>query len=873
MSSPFDTFRKHRTYWMAGLVLLAILAFIVAPGIESLMSLMRSNEGTHNEVVVRWSDGKVTLAALDATRRQHNQVTRFLQALAKEVVKAGGMPKVPGFRYDAAQKRVQDLGLPVLDTNRAVCQTMIISQRARQLGIDFDEAVIDDFFTRFCDNRIDDKDFQRILRETCGRELSLQALRRQLGVELSAVVMERIALAGVNYEGSPLVTPGSLWQNYLQLNQAARIEAYPVLVSEFVKDVKATPTESEIRAIYEEGSGNFPSPNSPEPGFRRRYQAELEYVYGSWNKLIEVEKAKITPEALKAEYDRLVAQGGLQVPIDPPKLPETPTTPSTPDAKQPAEGDKPAGDKPAGDKPLTATKPDEGTPPAPGAETSAKPEEPKAEEPKTEKPAEKPSEDKPTDAKPSPEKPAEEKPTEEKPADEKPAEEKPADPKSQSRLDKARLDNDGQVRLVSFAQDNNQPPPVQDPSADPAADKPAADKPAADKPATETAVADKPADAPASDKPASDKPATDKPATDAPATDAPATDKPAGDKPASTPDLGAAAGVTSDKPGTMPMRTKTFEEAKDDVARSMAMNVVREQLQGKLTKIETEMARYSSDLQVERVSLANNMKPENPIKPIDLKKLAEAEGLQYGITGMSDGFRLANTPVGRSMIGNQSLVNSIMNQGFETYRPVRSMFIDMGNSTEPDFQEFVSWKTKDQPAYTPEISQVRDEVIDAWRSRQARKLASDQANAIAEKLRKAGAEPWKTVLDTQQQTLLINPTPFTWMSPPREMFSPAQITFVQGLDSVGGDFMQKVFNTPAGQVAVAPNAGLNTYYVVRVVELTPTVEVLRQNFETSRGRARQLAFPERERMFSDWYQNIERSLNVQWLAADEMLVN
>ncbi len=216
---------------------------------------------------------------------------------------------------------------------------------------------------------------------------------------------------------------------------------------------------------------------------------------------------------------------------------------------------------------------------------------------------------------------------------------------------------------------------------------------------------------------------------------------------------------------------------------------------------------------------------------------------------MSDGFRLATTPVGRSMIGNQSLVNSIMNPSIEVFRPVRSMFIDMGNATEPDFQEFVSWKIKDQAAYTPEMSQVREEILDTWRSRQARKLASDHAESLAEKLRKGGEEAWKTVLDTQQQTLLITPTPFTWMSPPREMFAPAQITFVQGLDSVGNDFMQRVFNTPVGQFAVAPNAGVNTYYVVRVLETTPGVDELRQNFETSRGRARQLAFPERERMF------------------------
>ncbi len=43
--------------------------------------------------------------------------------------------------------------------------------------------------------------------------------------------------------------------------------------------------------------------------------------------MIEVEKAKIKPEELKAAYDRMVAQGGMQVPVDPPKLPDTPATP------------------------------------------------------------------------------------------------------------------------------------------------------------------------------------------------------------------------------------------------------------------------------------------------------------------------------------------------------------------------------------------------------------------------------------------------------------------------------------------------------------------------------------------------------------------
>ncbi len=335
MSSPFETFRKHRSYWMAGLVLVAILSFIVAPGIESFMDLMRSNDMPGNEVVVRWSDGKITTGSLNIVRMQHARTTRFLQALAREVIKAGGMPKIPGFRYDPSQNASKTWVCPCSKPIGPFARPLFISQRAKQLGIDLDDKVIDDFIYRFCDRKITSQRFQQILTETNGRDLTQQGLYRQLALELSAVVMERIALAGVNYEGNPLVTPGGLWQNYLRLNQAARIEAFPILTSEYVDDVKQTPTDSEVRTLYEAGASVFPSAENPEPGFRRHYQADIEYVYGGYNKLIEAEKAKLTPEVLKAEYDRLVSLGGLQVPVDAPK-------PDSPAVTKPEEGQPPA---------------------------------------------------------------------------------------------------------------------------------------------------------------------------------------------------------------------------------------------------------------------------------------------------------------------------------------------------------------------------------------------------------------------------------------------------------------------------------------------------------------------------------------------------
>ncbi|MGN6543446.1 MAG: hypothetical protein ACTHK7_00230, partial [Aureliella sp.] len=712
-----------------------------------------------------------------------------------------------------------------------------------------------------------------------------------LGLELSAVVMERIALAGVNYEGAPLVTPGTLWENYLKLNQSARIEAYPVLAGDFVKQVKDAPSDAEIRQLYDAGAANFPSPNSPQPGFRRRYQANVEYVSGSWNKLLEVEKAKIGEEALRAEYDRLVGLGGLQVPVESPQ----PGKEAAPGETKPGDAkpneEKPSEEKPSEQKPdeakssegKQAEQPTDGQPPAPKAEGD------KAEGDKAEG-------DKAQQDKSESKKEDEAKSGGDQPANDA-SDKDQADLKSQSRA----VGRDGQIRLVAFQQEGDDEKSDGEKSDDEKSDK-KSDKKSEDKKSDDKQSDEKPADAQSSDAPppvenppspenlnasAATKPAADSAKSPAPAAKdgeakaeeaKPEEAKPEEAKPSEAqPDAAqAAAGAAAPAAagaGNTPMRTQTFEEARDSLARTLAMSVVRDQLQAKLQKIESAMNAYRTKKQMERLNAEAGRKSAGEPAKIDLKKLAEEEGLTYGSTGMIDGFRLASTPIGRSMIGNQALANTVMTPEVELFTPVRSMFIEMENPTEPDFQEFVSWKIDAVPAYTPELNDIRDEVIEAWKTQRARVLAEEEARKLADKLKSAGDEPWKSVLDAQKQTLVVNPPPFTWMSPPREMFAAAQISFVQGLDTVGQDFMQRVFATRPGQVTVAPNQGLNTYYVVRVLELTPTADQLRQNFEISRGRARQLAFPERERMFADWYDTIERKLNVQWMAAPETLMN
>ncbi len=816
MSNPFETFRTHRTYWMAGTILLAVLAFIVAPAIQSVMDLQKSNSGASNEVVVRWANGKITNGTLAYTRHQHSRAMQFLQALGREVIKDGGMPKVPGFVYDPTRKVIQSVGLQAIETDISMCRIILLVERGKQLGVNLDRKAVDDFFYRYCDRKINSKRFEEILRETVGRELSIQALYKQMELELTASIMEGLVLAGVNFEGNPLVTPGNLWQNYLRFNQAARVEAYPILTRDFVSQVKETPSEADIRALYETGASNFPSPNSPLPGFRRRYQADLEYVSGSFNKMVEEEVKKIPEDAIKAEYERMVALGGLKVPV-------TPEKPAEP----------------------TAARPDEGTPPSPSAgdkSTDTKPADAK--------PADA-SGDKPAEPKPAEPKPGEQKPAAETSSEEKPKADTPAEPKQ------SRVDRDSTIRLVAFQQDET-PPPVQNPA--PPTDTPKADAPKADGTATETAS---PTAQPAAA--AVGTPSTPSSTPSDSSAVAPAAAQPTGVAGVA----GGAAPLAKEPP---PMRTQTLEEARESVARSLASRNMAQALEQKLSRIEKEMRAYSQALQLERINAEANRKNDKPAKPVDLKKLAESEGLTYGSTGLNDGFRLANTQIGRSRIENRELVNVVMNPNVGLFMPVQSMLFEM-SGTQPEFLNFVSWKIKETAAYTPSLTDIRDEVVEVWKTQRARNLAREDAEKLVEKLKKAGDEPWKSVLDAQQQTLLLNPIPFTWMTATNDMSGGPQLTFVQGLDSVGQEFMQRVFATPVGQFTVAPNEALNTYYVVRVVELTPTVDQLRQNFDVSRGRARELAFGDRGQIFSDWYGQIEQQLGVQWVASPEQLMD
>ncbi len=74
----------------------------------------------------------------------------------------------------------------------------------------------------------------------------------------------------------------------------------PVLVDDYLSKVTATPSDADLKALYEEGKKRYPNKMFPEPGFQRRYEANIEFVSGNLEAFIDAEKKKLTDEQILA---------------------------------------------------------------------------------------------------------------------------------------------------------------------------------------------------------------------------------------------------------------------------------------------------------------------------------------------------------------------------------------------------------------------------------------------------------------------------------------------------------------------------------------------------------------------------------------------
>ncbi|TWU02413.1 hypothetical protein [Stieleria varia] len=837
---------------MTGLILLSMFAFVVLPAMTSY--LQKAGPGVSDPVLASFNGVDLKRSRIETFTRMHNQTVRFLEALAEKTMELGGSPQVPGFMFDPRSQQIRSLGINQQPSELASIRTLQFAAQAEKQGFELDDTAIENWLMAFTSEKMTRQQIMGMLAKETQNGMGEFHLYDMLRNQLLARVYENGASAALSYGQMPIMTPAEEWQNFLKLNQQASGDAYGILVSEYVDKTDANPPESRIVEVYEAGKDFYSSTQSPEPGFRTRDKATIEYLVGNLQKFVDAEVAKLPEEEIRAEYDRQVARGAFRVRKEEPETsqPSTDSMPAdaAPETPAPA-SNAPASNAPASNAPAEMKEESATTEtPAPEPATPA-PETPAPAQPKQEKTVEQDSPEdiakhkqqvedlqKILDDAGDLEMPAEEMPAEEKPAPEKPASE--PKPETPEKLDAPETKPESKPETPAETEPTSEPATEPEPTTEP---EPASEPEPADQPKPEGGeqsslqlddavqlVMFQDDVTPASETPAADEPAAENPATENPATETPAADDAAAESPA----------AEEAKPEIQP-----YEEVRLNVAEALVQDDARVALDRALTKAKKVMRVYFAMQSRYVMSEDESIKPERP----DLKKLAGELGLEYAPIGPHDAVSIADEPISDSYEAGTSFNQrgypyAVMVFGAGNQIPKLELFKALSTVDIPRGLSYLSWKVEETESKVPTLDEVRDEVVQAVRMEDARELARKDAEALAKQINE-GKSLVDVVPEDKKDNLKQNVAPFSWMN--SFGFGQATLGNVPELDSVGEEFMSAVFNAEGDEAVVAGNLPQNVVYVFRRTELQPAIQDLRSIFKqpTERMKALSLGMEDR----------------------------
>ena len=853
MASPFRVFRKHQKAMLAVLGLMAMIAFVFLPIIMDQMAT-RSME---NPVVVTTTQyGDITRSQLWQMLHRRQVLFGFLQRVQMAVREAGGTGQ-------EAQRLLYQVG----DTTEETAVNMwLLSQKAQELGVTVDDSAVNDLLNGITEQRLSSQDIQKILRDF---RITQATLFDALQTELLAMRMQAMFASSL-----AATTPAQGWDFYQRLNRKGTVELVEIPVARFADRVP-DPEEKTLREFFNQHKDRLPDPATPEPGFRIPRRIAVEYLKADYEKVLET--VEVSDEEIRKYYEEHKENYKRE------ELPAAqPKQPSASEAKQEPESPQPAAkpeEKPQSEpvKDAAALKPAEKTAEnaaaaKPASAEQAKPEEkaveekPAAEDSSAVRPVspfmlasyqeeEPPADRPPAEPAKKPEEKQAEKSAEDKPAGEpeKPAESKPADKTETSEKQAGPELMPQQPAPPEKSEPAAEEKPVD--TAEAAAEKRAEKKTAETKTVDEKPAAEKPVtEKPAEEKPATEKPATEKPATEKPATEKPATEKPVTEKP-------AAAAEAPKAPSYLPL-----EEVREEIRRQLARERARAKIDELLQQAQEQMAVYHNQWIVYDATVqeegAGSKSP--PVKP-ELAKLAEGTPLTAQQTGLVSRVEVMQLDIGDSWVSSAPFTEHAYATNLLKFKPSISQDND-GNS-------YLFWKTDEAEEREPDFEdpQVRQEVLRQWKLVQARALATQEAEKLAEEARKSG-KTFKEFFAGRQDAQVIEAGPFTWLTygdlPPMywlQSQQPPRISEVEGVGSAGPDFMRTVFRLEAGGIGVAMNHPQTSAYVVRAVEFNPLPDVLWTLFLEDPLSRYMAAAQDRREVVSDWMQGIKDSVGFQWL--------
>lgn len=747
-TSPFEIFRRNLKPLMVLLTVLALFSFVVLPVVQTAMN-QGGGGGGGNEVVARFGGMEVTGNQVEYLTGHHFQTVRFLREIGEETIQRGGQPKVAGFRQNPQTGDIEGIGIPINPSPELTVRTLAYANAAVEDGFELDDSSLATWLEQYTDNQFSSRDLDAKLMQSSGNKMARQHLFVQLRNHLLARIYNRRGGATlVSSNGLEIKTPLQQWEAFLKLRRSATINAYGVLVDDYINATNAEPSPAQIETVYQEGKERDSFDQSPLPAFHKRATATIQSLVGDREKFIAEEVEKITEEQLRAEYDRRRTGGDFQLPVQDEldfqdMIEQTESTENA--ISEAADSMEESDDSPDSSEPAVEE------------ETAV--EEPAVEETAADETAmeETAMEDVVDDAVDSVTEPKPEPSPEPKTGD-------------QSSVPAG---NDSSVRLVAMMQDESSE----------ASDETAAVETEAD----ETEAAD---------------------------------------------ETETAAEQADDDGGP---KYKAFEDVKEQIARDLAIPPAEARINAATNEINGIMRRYFTSYAIwEGTAKGDPAKAGDPPSQPDLKALAEKLDFEFVEIGPHD----------EITIGDEAIADSFANGGpnrargfafrYEMFgipsqdRPGLPLFAPLRSVDDQTGVYYVSWKIDETEAYTPELDEVRDDVIRYIRRQEAKELAKEAAEKMVQQLNQTDADLKSLVPEDRTANYYEGLGPFTHLQIVGQ-FRVARSN-VPELDSIGEEFMNAVFSTDVDAASMAINQPERAVYVIVPTAFDPATDDLKEQF-------------------------------------------
>jgi hypothetical protein len=141
--------------------------------------------------------------------------------------------------------------------------------------------------------------------------------------------------------------------------------------------------------------------------------------------------------------------------------------------------------------------------------------------------------------------------------------------------------------------------------------------------------------------------------------------------------------------------------------------------------------------------------------------------------------------------------------------------------SDAEGRRYLAWRIEDRPEKVPDLSEVRPQVVEAWKLEKARPLAKKAAEELAQKAR---AQDGQLKAAAGDRPVVVTPLQSKMQPGPilnQFRFGAPRASDLPDLPQAGEVLREAVFNLAPKAVAVAPNAPETVYYVVALNQRLP----------------------------------------------------